>query len=33
MGNFNRIIVAGNLVRDPEIHYVQSGSPLTARTP
>ena len=33
MGNFSRVIVAGNLVRDPEIHYVQSGSPLTARTP
>jgi single-strand DNA-binding protein len=29
MGNYNRIILAGNLVRDPEIRYVQSGSPVT----
>jgi single-strand DNA-binding protein len=26
MGNFNRIIVVGNLVRDPEIRYVQNGA-------
>ncbi len=29
MGNYNRIILAGNLVRDPDIRYVQSGSPVT----
>ena len=29
MGNYNRIILMGNLVRDPEIRYVQSGSPVT----
>jgi single-strand DNA-binding protein len=29
MGNYNRIILVGNLVRDPEIRYVQSGSPVT----
>ena len=26
MGNFNRVILAGNLTRDVEIRYVQSGS-------
>jgi single-strand DNA-binding protein len=26
MGNFNRIIIVGNLVRDPEIRYVQNGA-------
>jgi single-strand DNA-binding protein len=29
MGNYNRIILVGNLVRDPEIRYVQSGSSVT----
>jgi single-strand DNA-binding protein len=29
MGNYNRIILVGNLVRNPEIRYVQSGSPVT----
>lgn len=29
MGNYNRIILVGNVVRDPEIRYVQSGSPVT----
>lgn len=32
MGNYNRIILAGNLVRDPEIRYVSSGSPVTKFT-
>src|ERR1700730_12881320 len=32
MGNFNRIILVGNLVRDPEIRYVQSGAPVTKFT-
>jgi single-strand DNA-binding protein len=32
MGNYNRIILVGNLVRDPEIRYVQSGSPVTNLT-
>ncbi len=32
MGNYNRIILVGNLVRDPEIRYVQSGSPITKFT-
>lgn len=32
MGNYNRIILAGNLVRDPEIRYVPSGSPVTRFT-
>jgi single-strand DNA-binding protein len=32
MGNYNRIILIGNLVRDPEIRYVQSGSPVTKFT-
>jgi single-strand DNA-binding protein len=32
MGNYNRIILVGNLVRDPEIRYVQSGSPVTKFT-
>lgn len=30
--NFNRIILAGNLVRDPDIRYVQSGAPVTTFT-
>jgi single-strand DNA-binding protein len=32
MPNFNRIILAGNLVRDPDIRYVQSGAPVTTFT-
>jgi single-strand DNA-binding protein len=32
MGNYNRIILVGNLVRDPDIRYVQSGSPVTKFT-
>jgi single-strand DNA-binding protein len=32
MGNYNRVILVGNLVRDPEIRYVQSGSPVTKFT-
>jgi single-strand DNA-binding protein len=32
MGNYNRIILVGNLVRDPEIRYVQSGSAVTKFT-
>lgn len=32
MGNYNRIILAGNLVRDPEIRYAQSGSPVASFT-
>lgn len=32
MANYNRVILAGNLVRDPEIRYVQSGSPVTKFT-
>lgn len=32
MGNYNRIILVGNLVRDPETRYVQSGSPVTKFT-
>lgn len=32
MGNYNRVILVGNLVRDPDIRYVQSGSPLTRFT-
>ena len=32
MGNYNRIILTGNLVRDPEIRYVPSGSPVTKFT-
>jgi single-strand DNA-binding protein len=29
MGNYNRIILVGNVVRDSEIRYVKSGSPVT----
>lgn len=32
MGNYNRIILVGNPVRDPEIPYVQSGSPVAKFT-
>jgi single-strand DNA-binding protein len=32
MGNYNRVILVGNLVRDPEIRYVQSGSPVAKFT-
>jgi single-strand DNA-binding protein len=32
MGNFNRVILVGNVVRDPEIRYVQSGSAVTKFT-
>jgi single-strand DNA-binding protein len=28
-GNYNRIVLVGNLTRDPEIRYVQSGSAVT----
>jgi single-strand DNA-binding protein len=28
-GSYNRIILVGNLTRDPEIRYVQSGSAVT----
>lgn len=28
-GSFNRVILVGNLTRDPEIRYVQSGSAVT----
>lgn len=27
---FNRVILAGNLVRDPEIRYLPSGTPVTS---
>jgi single-strand DNA-binding protein len=27
--NFNKVIVMGNLVRDPELKYLPSGKPLT----
>ncbi len=32
MGNFNRVILVGNVVRDPEIKYVHSGSAVTKFT-
>ena len=32
MANFNRIILVGNLVRDPDLRYVQSGAPVTKFT-
>ncbi len=32
MGNYNRVILVGNLVRDPEIRYVRNGSPVTRFT-
>ena len=28
-GSFNRVILAGNLTRDPDIKYIQSGSAVT----
>ena len=28
-GSYNRIILVGNLTRDPEIRFVQSGSAVT----
>src|SRR5665213_4108271 len=28
-GSYNRVILVGNLTRDPEIRYVQSGSAVT----
>lgn len=31
-GNFNRVILVGNLVRDPEIRYIASGTPVTKFT-
>ncbi len=30
MVTFNRVILAGNLVRDPEIRYLPSGTPVTS---
>ena len=32
MANFNRIVLVGNVVRDPDIRYVQSGTPVTKFT-
>ena len=29
MANFNKVILAGNLTRDPELRYTQSGIPVT----
>ena len=29
MASFNKVILVGNLTRDPEIRYVNSGSPVT----
>jgi single-strand DNA-binding protein len=31
-GSFNKVILIGNLTRDPEIRYVNSGSPVTKFT-
>ena len=31
-GSFNRVILVGNLVRDPEIRYIASGTPVTKFT-
>jgi single-strand DNA-binding protein len=31
-GSFNRITLVGNLVRDPEIRYINSGAPVTKFT-
>jgi len=28
MANFNKVILLGNLTRDPELKYVQTGSPV-----
>jgi len=30
MANFNRVIVMGNLTRDPELRYTPSGAPVTS---
>ena len=32
MANFNRIILVGNVVRDPDLRYVQSGAPVAKFT-
>jgi single-strand DNA-binding protein len=32
MRNYDRVILVGNLVRDPEIRHAQSGSPVTKFT-
>jgi single-strand DNA-binding protein len=32
MAAFNRVILIGNLVRDPDIRYVQSGAPVATFT-
>lgn len=29
MANYNRVILAGNLTRDPELRYIPSGQPIT----
>lgn len=29
MANYNRVILAGNLTRDPELRYIPSGQPVT----
>ncbi|MGH7425102.1 MAG: single-stranded DNA-binding protein, partial [Candidatus Methylomirabilales bacterium] len=28
MANFNRVILVGNLTRDPELRYTPSGAPV-----
>jgi single-strand DNA-binding protein len=32
MATFNRVILIGNLVRDPDVRYVQSGAPVATFT-
>lgn len=29
MANFNKVILAGNLTRDPELRYIADGTPVT----
>ncbi len=29
MANYNRVIIAGNLTRDPELRYIPNGQPVT----
>ena len=29
MANYNKVLLVGNLTRDPEIRYINSGSPVT----